>query len=399
MLLQCPECQLPVSDKAFTCPHCGYPMQKSAQNSPPRKNRKSNHKRLPNGFGRITELKNRNLRNPYRAMITSGFSEDGKPIGKILGYYKTYNDAYSALAEYHKHPVDLDKRLTCNELYEKWSEEYFKNISANATRTVVAAWRYCHSAYDLRVDEVRSRHIKFCIEEGYVMDGDKKRMASANTKSRIKSTWNLMMDYAVEYELTDRNYARAFDLSKEVIKEKETATRQHLSFTDKEMEVLWKHTEDEIVNIILFQCYSGFRPQELGLIEVANVNIDDMYIIGGMKTEAGTNRIVPIHPRMQEFVKKIYHMAGSRKYLFDANGKLTYDKYNHRFRKVIAELGLNPEHRPHDCRKQFVTLAKKHNVDEYAIKRVVGHSITDITERVYTDRDIAWLKDEIAKIQ
>lgn len=27
MLLNCPECQLQVSDKATTCPHCGYPLQ------------------------------------------------------------------------------------------------------------------------------------------------------------------------------------------------------------------------------------------------------------------------------------------------------------------------------------------------------------------------------------
>ncbi|WP_366525888.1 zinc-ribbon domain-containing protein, partial [uncultured Parasutterella sp.] len=27
MLIKCPECELQVSDKAATCPHCGYPMQ------------------------------------------------------------------------------------------------------------------------------------------------------------------------------------------------------------------------------------------------------------------------------------------------------------------------------------------------------------------------------------
>lgn len=27
MLINCPECELMVSDKAFSCPHCGYPMK------------------------------------------------------------------------------------------------------------------------------------------------------------------------------------------------------------------------------------------------------------------------------------------------------------------------------------------------------------------------------------
>lgn len=56
-------------------------------------------------------------------------------------------------------------------------------------------------------------------------------------------------------------------------------------------------------------------------------------------------------------------------------------------------------HKPHDGRKTFITLAKKYNVDEYAIKYIVGHSISDLTERVYTDREIDWLKAEMEKIK
>lgn len=44
-------------------------------------------------------------------------------------------------------------------------------------------------------------------------------------------------------------------------------------------------------------------------------------------------------------------------------------------------------------------MAKKFKVDEYAIKRIVGHEINDVTEKVYTQRDLAWLKSEIEKIK
>ena len=40
---------------------------------------------------------------------------------------------------------------------------------------------------------------------------------------------------------------------------------------------------------------------------------------------------------------------------------------------------------------------KKYEVDEYAIKHMVGHSITDITEKVYTKREIDWFRKEIEK--
>ena len=59
---------------------------------------------------------------------------------------------------------------------------------------------------------------------------------------------------------------------------------------------------------------------------------------------------------------------------------------------------ITAPHRPHDPRKTFVTFAKKYKVDEYAIKRIVGHKIQDITESVYTERGVDWLLEEVNKI-
>lgn len=77
---------------------------------------------------------------------------------------------------------------------------------------------------------------------------------------------------------------------------------------------------------------------------------------------------------------------------------VTYDKYKGRFNKVIQQLELNPEHRPHDPRTTFITRGKKAEMDEYALKEMVGHSIQDITESTYTIRDLEWLREDIEKI-
>ena len=68
MLTACPECKSQVSDKAMMCPHCGYPLD-SKEVQKVRRNTKKRMK-LPNGFGQITEIKDRNLRTPFRAMVT-----------------------------------------------------------------------------------------------------------------------------------------------------------------------------------------------------------------------------------------------------------------------------------------------------------------------------------------
>ena len=52
----------------------------------------------------------------------------------------------------------------------------------------------------MRAKDLRARHIKGCMEDGtYVVDG-KEKHASPTTKTKIKSLFNLMLDYALEYE-------------------------------------------------------------------------------------------------------------------------------------------------------------------------------------------------------
>lgn len=37
MIINCPECELQVSDKAYSCPHCGFPLKEDARPQKPRR--------------------------------------------------------------------------------------------------------------------------------------------------------------------------------------------------------------------------------------------------------------------------------------------------------------------------------------------------------------------------
>ena len=410
MLTQCPECELPVSDKANACPHCGYPLKPSEKQKRPRKSNK--RRRLPNGFGQISEIKNRNLRNPFRAMVTVGKTPEGKPICKPLkpeSYFATYNDAYAALVEYNKNPYDLEPSITMQELYDKWLPEYEKTVKS--TKSVTSAWAYCSGVYKMRVMDIRARHVKGCMEEGVAIIRGKEQHPSATMKNQIKSLFNMMLDYALEYELVDRNYSRTFNLTEETVKEIQSVKKEHIAFTDEEMDLLWANiSSKQGIDIMLIQCYSGWRPQELGLLELKDVDLENWTFRGGIKTDAGENRVVPIHSRIQDLVLRKYQEAEAlgSPYLLNwadpnnrnkKNIKLTYARYQKAFERIRDELKLNPNHRPHDGRTHFVTMAKRYGVDEYAIKYMVGHKISDITEKVYTRREFAWLREEIEKIK
>ena len=339
-------------------------------------------------------------------MICVGKTETGHPISKPLkpiSYFSTYNEAYAALVEYNKNPYDLNKEMTVQELYDQWSVDYLASLkSASSKCATKRAWKYCRAVYDMRVIDIRIRHIKGCMEKGTISD-DLPETPDPRTQNNIKTIFNLMFDYALEYELVDRNYSRSFTLSEELVKEIQSTKEGHIPFTSDEMTTLWNNVENIIgVDMILIQCYSGWRPQELYKLKVSDVNVEDMSFVGGMKTEAGTNRKVPIHSKTQELVRKRYNQAIAMKsdFLFTDNGKpFRYDMYHALFKQIKTDLNLDEHHRPHDGRTHFVTTAKKYHVDEYAIKYIVGHKINDLTEKTYTKRKFEWLRSEIEKIK
>lgn len=400
MLIKCPECDLQVSDKALSCPHCGFPLQDRTK----RAKYKPKRQRLPNGFGQISELKGMNLRKPFRAMVTIGKSDAGKPICKLLqpeAYFATYNEAYQALVEYNRNPYDVSKDLTLEELHDRWAELYFKTAEPASSRYLKGAWNYCSELEKIKVREIRARHIKQCIEENA-------KPTTPVVRKNIKTLFKKMLDYAVEYEITDRNYAKDVLLPKNDLKQMDLERTQHIPYTEDEMKLLWENINVyPLIEVILFQCYSGWRPSELETLRTGNINMTEGIMTGGMKTEYGKNRIVPIHPKVRPIVEKWYNSAveEGREYLIVIHGKrgrrpekMTYVQYMTNLQTLIEQLGLDPKHRPHDGRVHFVTMAKKYNLDEYAIKRIIGHSIKDITEAIYTKRDNDWLIAEMQKI-
>lgn len=371
--------------------------------------------KFPNGYGGIHKLKDKKRRKPWRVRITVGYEYDKEKDRQVqkyktLGYYETRQKAIQALAEYNENPYDLDAdRITFSECYEKWSESYFKRVTVSSQRTVASAYSYCSSLYNMKMRDIRTYHLKECLENGYVVPTQgagkgEKRFASANTKTRMKSLFNLVFDYAVEHEIVITNYARNFNIPNEVLEQKSRDKKDRIPFSLEEIEKLWEMKDKGFTDMVLIGIYSGWRPQELAILKVNDVNLEEGWMFGGLKTGAGKNRKVPIHSKIRPLVERRLQEAeqiGSAFLFNDENGQqgthMTYDKYRRRFEKVMEMGGM--EHRPHDTRHTFITLAKQAEIDEYVLKLIVGHAITDVTESVYTHREFKQLQEAIERIQ
>jgi len=63
-----------------------------------------------------------------------------------------------------------------------------------------------------------------------------------------------------------------------------------------------------------------------------------------------------------------------------------YTYYDCKFKVIMEQLQL--EHKPHDCRHTLATLMDNAGANKVAIKRIMGHASTDITDKVYTHKDV-----------
>lgn len=373
--------------------------------------------RRANGTGNIYKMKGGKRRKPWRVRVTVGWELNPKTGRckqnlKTLGYYASRAEAEAALVAYQECPYDLNtKDITFKELYEQWTEDYFKKLtSISSERTITSAYRYCSGLYNMKMRDIRIYHLQECMDKGYIIpdrgkEKGQKRYASACTKGRIKSMFNLMFDWAYAREIVDRNYARAFELDKETKIKQVREKRKNTIFSNEEIDLLWKNVDKiAFVDMVLCGIYSGWRPQELAILKIKDIDLELQVMYGGMKTDAGKDRCVPIHPLIQPLIEKRCAEAkelGSN-YLFnDINGQqgiyMTYDKYRGRFNKVVERLQM--DHHPHETRHTFITKAKRVRMEEYILKRIVGHAINDNTEKTYTHREIEELKAEMRKIE
>lgn len=277
--------------------------------------------------------------------------------------------------------------MTIQELYERWYRQKEKgNVSNSSLQNYRWTWKQCASIHNKEFRSLTIAMMKESIED----------LESVWLKKSLKNIFNSMYDYAIENGIVDRNLARAF-----TIHEKRPESNIHTIYTDEEMAKLWANADVGDTDLILIQCYTGMRPGEIGSIRMADFDHDNMWATGGSKTESGKNRPIIFHSRIQPLVERRYQqsLASGSEWLFSRNGEWIGYKGMYSICKSVCKNILGTEHKAHDGRVTFATMAKRANMDEYVLKKLMGHSIDDLTERVYTKRDNNWLREELEKIK
>lgn len=403
-------------------------------------------KKRANGKGSAIYLGENRIK-PWGARITIGKDINGTPIRHFIDFFETELDALVCLENYHKGPYalyikedkynriaifpknpyplvsvkDPNKELiekikkdnyTFKQLYEK-----FKDV-----KMLTKEEEQLEKKYHIRPDNKPfGRH--YCLGMKTAFNNSKdlhdkvyKDLKASDFMKHLKECGrgkesqrqmvNLYMNldkYALEEDIITKGYAQFITTTtsnrKEIKKAKDKKIEKDRLFSYEQIEYLWnfetrskglkEHTKKEREQFIrdfwLMLLYCGCRADELLSVYTANIFLDDNYFIGGLKTEAGINRTIPIHPAVKHLYEKYYNPKNEFLFMQPNGNKMDYDYYLYHYKYNFKDLHPEvSEHTAHDARHTLRNELRKLNVKDIIINSIIGHSNDDVGEDIYS---------------
>lgn len=358
-----------------------------------RKKRKK-RMRLPNGLGSVHMIGDgKSRRKPWRARVPAHIEFDeknGRATQKYItvGYFETELEAIEALMEYRKSPYTLEAATcTFEDVFEMWKAKKYPEISDSGRKGYNGAYKHSAPLHKMKMRDIRSFHME------QIMQGIK---GGYQLQAKTKLLWGQLFKYAQEHDIVQKNYA-------EFVKTRdkdEGTTRTDIQKEDREK--IWKAIDhgDHDAELIMIYIYTGMRPSELLEVKKENVDIANRIMVGGLKTEAGKDRRIPLHTCIIPFMERLMQTEGE--YLIMVEGKknlrkLSYPKYLETvWNPLMERLGLT-QYTPHYTRHTCATILREATVEDDIRKLILGHKNTDITNR-YTHHPDSMLIEAIDKV-
>ena len=327
-----------------------------------------------------------NRRRPY-AVKVSGRNKYGQIVQHVVSYHAKSSEAQAALEEYRKAalaraaPAADKLGVTVGQVFEAWKAREYRKLKPASIASHNAAWNKRVSRFagrkmrDMTLDEWQS-----------ILDEDSGMSQSSinNDAILIKSLYS----YSMERDMVGKDYSKYLDIPSV------GAKRTRDALTDIQVAKLAEEAKNGVqwADTALMLCYTGFRVSEfLQLTQDSYHQESGGYLQGGLKTAAGKNRIVPVHPKISTYLS-LWLQKGGETIICDENGRQVLpEKYREYFRAVMQLLGV-PNATPHWCRHTFATRLHNAGADPLTTKWLLGHSTkSDITAN-YTHETIDSLK-------
>lgn len=327
--------------------------------------------KLPNNYGSISKLSG-SRRRPYIVRKSNG---NGKPL--ILGYVATREEGLALLAQYNANPWDTAHAgITLEALYQLWEEKRKPKLGAANQSALHAAYSHCRALGGMQYREIRAHQMQDCI------DGCGR---GASTQAAIKNLWTHLDKFALELDIVTQRYS-------DLLTTAAPPPTSRPPFTPEEVSRLWEHQTEPWVDSVLIFLYSGWRISELLALRPEDIDLTVGTMRGGTKTEAGKNRVVPIHSKIRPLVEARLAEAGPRLLCYQGK-RVPVSTYRLLWRDIMKRLGMN--HVPHECRHTFETRLDAAGGNRRCIDLLMGHTSKDVGNRIYNHKTLSELQSTI----
>lgn len=353
--MNCAKCQKSFQDDALFCPYCG----KKTGNFP----RNTRTKQRGNGTGSAIKRG-----KTWTARVTIGWEyRDGRKIQKYrtFGGFPTKTDAENycfTLKTNGRTPKNTD---SFSKIYNSWLDEYEGRVTETTLATYKAAWKYFGALHPVPIVDITVSQLQECINSC---------PKGRSTINDMRTVCSLVYKYAVINKVVPNNLAQYL-----YVDSKKKGTRD--AFTAEELEKIRLAVgKVPYADYVYFMCYTGFRPNEMLSLKKDAYQKDKNSLVGGFKTEAGKDRIVPVNAKIAPILAQ--RMASDSEYIFPrSDGTLMDDEHFRKycFNPLMETLGITGKV-PYSCRHTFANLLKNVKGSDTDKAALIGHSDASMTK-------------------
>lgn len=327
-----------------------------------------------NSTGSVYKLPN----GTWCAAVTLGYQEmpDGsrKRRTRKKSGFKTKREAQEYIPQLRVTPAGVNPDITFQRLYTEWSTYHSQTVSHATMNCYAAAYQYFKPVWFAKMRDLKTAALQTCLDAC---------PKGKRTQENMKALGTMLYRYAMRDDVVTKNYAELLRVGGEKQQTREPFTSDELEKMRKAVGTVPK------VELVLILCYTGFRLEEFLQLRDEDLHYDEIiqgyYFVGGEKTDAGTDRIVAISPKILPYVQAWLKPG----YIFSDDGtrKLQQKKFRNDWYYPALEAAGVRRLVPHCCRHTFATLMKEVDAPDSDKAAMIGHTKIDMTYK-YTHTDV-----------
>ena len=336
----CRKCSAELPAEAVFCMLCGAKQEVTQKRKGKRGNGQGSVYKLPSGR--------------YRAsvVVASYKNGDGKIVQKrVVRNFMTKKEAIAALPTLARNTKPTD--MTLHELYETYKQgKDYNAVSDSQKNKLLYAWR-------------RLAPLEFRGIVGITVDDMQTVIDSATTTFYPARDMKVLLSHlyklAIKKEIVPYNKTDNIDLP-------DAPKAKRECWTANEIQAMWSdYKTNTFTAYPLIMCYAGLRYGELAKLPLENIHLDERYMIGGIKSEAGIDREIPIHKKI---VPLIETCMSERK---DKLLEMSEDNFYSAYWSMVERTGIR-HLPPHTCRHYYFSSMTAAGVQGGLIAEVGGHA-------------------------